>query len=359
MNILLKSSIAIAFMVVAASESANGGTLVIELAWNPDPGTDASTKPVVLDLRTDAQLDREPAVDEEWSYAFEFPKAITLPLLVKLDDVPPGYTSSPLRVDLPFSEKENRNTIAALSVKIDSSGRNIRGLYATDPRDVSPTRLHQLYQEAELVAQKRMDRVGHEWGRLNVLDVQAVYKFLETAYVVAERTPIDPASDALRARDWLQLAVNNEPTVVEKALAGTRGAPDLIEHVDQIEGIRFAKLWRSILDLRCPMRIRMMEAFRDEVRALDNPEQRDAVLRTTGVSYAEIQKRINICTRDLAKAQGLSAPELIEVLERQIRASEEEARRTSSEEASEALLGEAGYLRTLRGQVPESSGGPG
>lgn len=357
MSICRKSSIAIAIMIVAVSEVASAGTLVIELAWNPDPGAEASTKPVVLDLRADAQLNREPAVDQEWTYAFEFPKAITLPLLVKLDNVPPGYKSSPLRVDLPFSEKENRNTIAALSVKIDTTGRNIRGLYATDPRDVSSTRLHELYQEAELVAQERIARVGHEWERLNVLDVQAVYKFLETAYVVAERTPIDPASDALRARDWLQLAVNNEPKVVEEALAGTLGAPDLIEHVDRIEGVRFAKLWRSILDLPCPMRIRMMEAFRDEVRALDTPEQRDAVLRTTGVGYAEVQKRINICTHDLARAQELAAPELIEVLDRQIRASEEEARRTGSEETSEALLGDAGYLRSLRGQVPGNSGG--
>jgi hypothetical protein len=182
-----------------------------------------------------------------------------------------------------------------------------------------------------------MQRVSDRWEGLSVYDVQAVYKFLETAYVIAKKTYIVPADDVLESRDWLVKAKGNNASVVAKALPN--GQPEqVIRDVDDIEAIRFRRLWTEIDGLPCgDIGMQLMEAYREAIRGLPSPERRKAVISSVGISYAEIQKRLNICAAKIAQDSALDVEKRREALRPQLEATNREIERKPPSEVLQAL----------------------
>ena len=295
--------------------------------------------------------------ENTFKYTVEFLKnRILFPLVFRLSGGKLNeYQYYPIAIDPIFLDKDVTMTIHAQVSPVENTVSKIRNLYATNAYHISEPNLQRLYQESRKIVQQRINS-----DPPSVWAVQAVYKYLEISYRAAQETVINPAEpDTLLpdAIEWIERVSLTDSDVVKRALNGVEGGVDkLLIEAKKIEGIKFVRLWKGIMDQPCISRVDMIDQFRKSIQELPYQIRRAKVIEVLGVNYENMQAEVNRCAAELATSQIIDPAVLKGILSEQITNSEAieiKAIKSGNLPLAERFQKDREYLTTLNSNVAE------
>lgn len=364
-------------LLIAACFMSFGGAsaerdVQVGVGWNPVGPSTIEAYPVVRaepisNKGVESEILNRVADDNGWRFSFE---AHELRLLTKLTvdlegEIPAGYEYAPLTVAAPYYGGTVK--VFATPTTVDLSENTVVRLFATNPREKSPSDLFKMYQETWAVARQRMSVTSAPGARIEVFDVQAVYKFLETAYVMTEDTEVVLARDVADGYNWLEWARKTDPDVVRRGLEGfDEEAKKILFAVSELESIPYGRLWRQISKVECKDGItttdavakiaRIEQFYLTLIRKLAM-ERRKRIVDAIGVNRVTAENDANQCARLVLENPDAELHLSKIVLTRRLKYSEEAIEEYGDETlAEEQLVKSVKYLRTLESQMEKLPG---
>jgi len=214
-----------------------------------------------------------------------------------------------LKIKPPFSfEGVIELPISAPPTHVDAGSDAVRKLWGTSWDKLEIEDLFSRFGEARVVAESRMKGVNDQWDRLSVVDVRAVFKYLEAAKHLSRELFVVPPGSVGDANEWLRNAIRENPRIVGRAV-GKAQAEQLVEFIESDEGHRFTLLWREIIKAECvskdvrPLRLRLLQNYRALYLSIPI-DRRQKIDSTTMITLQEIQSSISQCLAEYSRRVG-------------------------------------------------------
>lgn len=193
----------LAILVCASPAFAQKAYLSIDTGLVPISNAERLSISVLASIDGGKPLKLERTGDE-WKTTLDV-AASSVRLDVRLDgNLPSGYTSKPLRIMIPYQSATQEVTVRIVAARTDGTAKEVVELFGRGFEVLRAKDLLAEYQRAAAIANGRRLRIGSNWTRLHAYDVQAVYKFLESAVFVRRKTAVVPDQDEIATSlQWL------------------------------------------------------------------------------------------------------------------------------------------------------------
>lgn len=187
----------------------------------------------------------------EWRTDVRVGKSSSVKLDLRLDGrVPQGYVARSLRVIIPYQPQHQAVDVRVIATLVDGSASEARQLNARGFNYLGARDLLAEYQRAWAISSYRRARRGNDWPNLHDYDIQAVYKYLEAAILVAKKTFVVPDYDGeiAQAQQWLADAYRAKQARVIDALDGKRELYEsVVRDIEALRARAVTRVWPAIL----------------------------------------------------------------------------------------------------------------
>jgi len=220
----------------------SGGQIIVNVELVPALKSDLPEASVVPERPESIVVKKS---GDRWEYRFSKPNELYHVLLFRLSSTPKNYWYKDIALLIPFFIEQKVFDVTLAATKIEIGADEVRNLYATKIQSMRPGRLFVFYNRARFVATERISRISDQFDDVSDFDIQAAFKFLESARELSYGNYLQPDKTVYTTRDWLQEALEKNIKVVKRAV-GIEQTKQLVSQIDELEGDFFGKLYQEI-----------------------------------------------------------------------------------------------------------------
>lgn len=311
--------------------------------------------PVLQDDDTQAPLDLIRQADS-WLHTVTFGGADVLKRFDISVSGTNGSTAPRIEVDYPYFINGTVSVIVESDPQVDVDANAVQALYAVDITGMTEQELIDFNAKARAIATQRIAHLNGSFDQSSVWDVQADYKYLESAVAMAQGLHVAPDASVLKAEEWMRDAIDEKADVVQTAVT-TVNAKKVVDDVDNQWPLVLTLLLRNILaEKDCSTQEPHLEAYKKLYLAVGAGPDRDRVDSITKVSYADILSAEAHCVAQDAKQalNGASSEQQSAVAARTgelLDALDQEKAASPPKPALAHITSDALVLRALRSQL--------
>lgn len=173
--------------------------------------------PVLQDDETQATLDLIRQADS-WLHTVTFGGADVLKRFDISVSGTNGSTAPRIEVDYPYFINGTVSVIVESDPQVDVDANAVQALYAVDITGMTEQELIDFNAKARAIATQRIAHLNGSFDQSSVWDVQADYKYLESAVAMAQGLHIAPDASVLKAKEWMRDAIDEKADVVQTAV---------------------------------------------------------------------------------------------------------------------------------------------
>ena len=289
-------------LICLAATAQAADRLSVEVA-NALLSNSPSISPVVTDETTNEQLKASQAANSRWLYdvnlkSNDLVRRFEITLHGLQDH---GVLVPPVTIANPFYFDGTLGVTIEAQPNVDIGASTVMQLYATNITNLNARELVSFNAKARAVALARIKRLGDDVRQVYTYDVEAVFKFLESAVRMDRDLYVLPDSSVLDANQWMKNVTDNAPDVVNASI-GMPNAGGVVKNIENLEPLSFNALWENIKTESCPEQLGHMRTYQEMYLSVPNGIRRAQIDEVTHVPYALILSSIAHCVAEDAKA---------------------------------------------------------
>ena len=221
---------------------------------------------------------------------------------VNLDKNPhQNYTMSNIILQQPFYEENATFNLVLTPVIGEHNSRAVYKLYEQDINRMPVDKLMEFYQKSRYAAVTRIKKMKNDWSKLHSYDVQAAYKFLESAVRLSKSIHLMPNKEVNDVNTWLRQAVSINPDRVINALGSLKNAEEITKIIENTVSIKLYDIWAKIVVIDdCNDSLPLLEKYRHAFTSF--PEfKRKQLVEVTGTNLKTVDLSISECVASIAR----------------------------------------------------------